>query len=104
VWAERVGKIVGREMLVSFDNSVILLLEEYNLDKEDLSNYRLISHLSFLSKLTERVVKYRLTQLVSERATVDVKTRSKLSNCRTVDNALKIQQLNVYRNTRFNFR
>jgi len=41
--------------------SVIPLLKKYNLDKEDLSNYRPISHLSFLSKLTERVVKDRLT-------------------------------------------
>jgi len=42
--------------------SVIPLLKKYNLDKEDLSNYRPISHLSFLSKLyTERVVKNRLT-------------------------------------------
>jgi len=30
------------------------------LDKDDLGNYRPISHLSFLSKLTERVVKYVL--------------------------------------------
>ena len=42
-------------------SSVIPLLKKYNLDKEDLSNYRPISHLSFLSKLTERVVKQRLT-------------------------------------------
>ena len=42
--------------------SVIPLLEKYNLDREDLSNYWSISHLSFLSKLTERVVKNRLTQ------------------------------------------
>jgi len=32
---------------------------KYNLDKEDLSNYRPISHISFLSKLAERVVKNR---------------------------------------------
>jgi len=43
-------------------SSVILLLKNHCLDKEDLSNYRPISHLSFLSKLTERVVKNRLTQ------------------------------------------
>jgi len=30
-------------------------LTKSNLDKDDLANYRLISHLSFLSKLTERV-------------------------------------------------
>ena len=46
-------------------SSVIPLLKKYNLDKEDLSNYRPISHLSFLSKLTERVVKDRLTQHLS---------------------------------------
>jgi Reverse transcriptase (RNA-dependent DNA polymerase) len=45
--------------------SVIPLLKKYNLDKDDLSNYRPISHLSFLSKLTERVVKNRLTQHLS---------------------------------------
>jgi len=37
------------DQLKSF--SVILLLKKYNLDKEDLSNYRPISHLSLLSKL-----------------------------------------------------
>jgi len=45
--------------------SVSPLLKKYNLDKEDLSNYRPISHLSFLSKLTERVVKNRLTEHLS---------------------------------------
>jgi len=35
-------------------------LKKSNLDREDLSNYRPISHLSFLSKLTERIVKLRL--------------------------------------------
>jgi len=45
--------------------SVIPLLKKYNHDKEDLSNYRPISHLSFLSKLTERVVKNRLTTHLS---------------------------------------
>jgi hypothetical protein len=41
--------------------SVIPLLKKHNLNKEDLSNYRPISHLSFLSKLAERAVKSRLT-------------------------------------------
>jgi len=45
--------------------SVIPLLKKYNLDQEDLSNYRPISHLSLLSKLTERVVKNRLTAHLS---------------------------------------
>ena len=40
-------------------------LKKANLDKEDLSNYRPISHLSFLSKLTEKVVKLRLTDYLS---------------------------------------
>ena len=41
--------------------SVHPLLKKSNLDKENLSNYRPISHLSYLSKLTERLVKNRLT-------------------------------------------
>jgi len=45
--------------------SVIPLLKKYNLDKGDLSNYRPISLLSFLSKLTEWVVKQRLTHHLS---------------------------------------
>jgi hypothetical protein len=35
------------------------------MDKEDLSNYRPITHLSFLSKLAERVVKLCLTEFLS---------------------------------------
>ena len=45
--------------------SVHPLLKKPNCDKDDLSNYRPISHLSFLSKLTERVVKNRLTNFIS---------------------------------------
>jgi hypothetical protein len=41
------------------------MLKKSNLDKEDLSNYRPISHLSFLSKLTERIVKVRLVDHLS---------------------------------------
>ena len=41
-------------------------LKKSNLDKENLANYRPISHLSFLSKLTERVVKSRLTEYLSD--------------------------------------
>jgi Reverse transcriptase (RNA-dependent DNA polymerase) len=37
-----------------------------NSDKNELSNYRPISHLSFLSKLTERAVKSRLTDFLTE--------------------------------------
>jgi len=46
-------------------SSVIPQLKKYNLDKEDLSNYRPISHFPFLSKLAERVVKNRLTHHLS---------------------------------------
>jgi len=45
--------------------SVIPFLKKYNLDKEDLSNYSPISHLSSLSKLTECVVRNRLTSQTS---------------------------------------
>ena len=37
-------------------------LKKPSLDKENLANYRPISHLSYLSKLTERIVKARLTE------------------------------------------
>jgi len=40
-------------------------LKKSNLDKDDLCNYRPIYHLSFLSKLTERVVKLRLADYLS---------------------------------------
>jgi len=45
--------------------SVVHHLKSYNRDKENFSNYRSISHLSFQSKLTERVVKQRLTHHLS---------------------------------------
>jgi hypothetical protein len=45
-----------------FKSSLVLPhLKKHNLDSEELGNYRPISHLSFLSKLAERVVKSRLT-------------------------------------------
>lgn len=40
-------------------------LKKSNLDKENLTNYRPISHLSFLSKLAERCVKLSLTDHLS---------------------------------------
>ena len=46
--------------------SVHPLLKKSNLDKENLSNYRPISHLSYLSKLTERLVKNRLADHLNE--------------------------------------
>ena len=42
------------------------ILKKFNLDKENLSNYRPISHLSYLSTLTERLVKNRLTDHLNE--------------------------------------
>ena len=45
--------------------SVHPLIKKSNLDKETLSNYRPISHLTFLSKLTERIVKSRLMSHLS---------------------------------------
>jgi hypothetical protein len=52
-----------------FKSSLVLPhLKKANLDKEELSNYRPISHLSFLSKLTERIVKTRLTNHLSSNA------------------------------------
>ena len=48
---------------LSFQQSVVSpLLKKPNLDKDNLSNYRPISNLSLLSKLTERIVKSRLTE------------------------------------------
>ena len=52
-----------------FKSSLVLPhLKKANLDREDLANYRPISHLSFLSKLTETVVKSRLSQHLSTNA------------------------------------
>ena len=45
--------------------SVHPLLKKPNCDKDDLCNYRPISDLFFLSKLTERVAKNRLTNIIS---------------------------------------
>jgi hypothetical protein len=45
--------------------SVHPLLKKSNLDRENLSNYRPVSHLSFLSKLTERIVQIRLMHHLS---------------------------------------
>jgi hypothetical protein len=42
------------------------LLKKPSLDKESLANYRLISNLSFMSKLTEKIVKARLSKHLSD--------------------------------------
>jgi len=47
----------------NFKYSIIKpLLKKSNLDKESLSNYRPVSNLSFISKLTEKLVKTQLTE------------------------------------------
>ena len=46
--------------------SVLPKLKKSNLDKENLSNYRPISNLSYISKLTERLVKNRITDYLSQ--------------------------------------
>jgi hypothetical protein len=48
--------------------TVTPLLKKSSLDKESLSNYRPISNLSFLSKLTERAVKDQITDHLSTNA------------------------------------
>src|SRR6218665_66483 len=51
---------------LAFKHSFVTpLLKKANLDKENLSNYRPISNLSFLSKLTERIVLARLNDYLS---------------------------------------
>ena len=48
------------------DVSVHSHLKISNLDDDDVANYRPISHLSFLCQLTERVVKCRLPEYLSD--------------------------------------
>jgi Reverse transcriptase (RNA-dependent DNA polymerase) len=50
----------------SLISSVHPLHKKSNSDKNELSNYRPISHISFLYKFTERVVKSRLTDFLTE--------------------------------------
>ena len=51
---------------LAFKHSLVTpLLKTANLDEENLSNYRPISNLSFLSKLTERIVLARLNDYLS---------------------------------------
>src|SRR5712691_2684804 len=50
----------------SFKHAVISpILKKPNLDKDNLSNYRPVSNLSYLSKLTERVVKTRISNHIN---------------------------------------
>ena len=58
--------IAGSVLMGCLKSSVLPHLKKSNLDKENLTNYCPISHLLFLSKLTERAVKLRLTDFLSE--------------------------------------
>jgi len=51
--------------LLSQKSTVTPVLNKATLDKEELSNYRPISNPSVISKIIERVVKYRLTEHLS---------------------------------------
>ena len=71
-----------------FKSSLVLPhLKKYNLDKEDLANYRPISHLSFLSKLTERVVKIRLTHHLSSNGLLN-SFQSAYTKCHSTESTL----------------
>ena len=49
-----------------FKQSVVTpLLKKLSLDKDTLNNYRPISNLSLISKITERIVKFRLNEYLS---------------------------------------
>jgi len=51
----------------SFKHAVVLpLLKKENMDPTQLSNYRLVSNLSFLSKLLEKAIAERLRQHLKE--------------------------------------
>jgi len=79
------------------------LLKKPTLDKESLSNYRPISNLSFVSKLTERVVLQRLSvhlssnDLFNKHQSAYTKHRSTetvlLSVCNTITNAMSNQRI-----------
>ena len=67
------------------------LIKKPTLDKENLSNYRPISNLSFLSKLTERVVKNRLDQHLAQNSLYNL-YQSAYTKFRSTETAL----LSVY--------
>lgn len=88
----------------SFKHAIVTpLLKKPALDKESLSNYRPISNLAFLSKLTERIVLQRLSvhlssnDLFNRHQSAYTKNRSTetvlLSVCNTITNAMSKQQL-----------
>jgi len=87
----------------AFKHAIVTpLLKKPALDKDSLSNYRPISNLSFLSKLTERIVLQRLSvhlssnDLFNNHQSAYTKHRSTetvlLSVCNTITNAVSKQQ------------
>ena len=88
----------------AFKHAIVTpLLKKPSLDRESLSNYRPISNLSFLSKLTERVVLQRLSahlssnDLFNRHQSAYTKNRSTetvlLSVCNSIINAMSTQRL-----------
>ena len=78
VLAPVITRIVNLSLLSSsfpddFKQAIVTpLLKKPTLDKEELSNYRPISNLSFLSKLTERLIKNRLTSHLSSNSLFNI--------------------------------
>src|SRR6218665_3544777 len=73
---------------LAFKHSLVTpLLKKANLDKENLSNYRPISNLSFLSKLTERIVLARLT-ITSPQTPFSIRTN--LASLNTIPQKLSL--------------
>ena len=88
----------------TFKHAIVTpLIKNPALDKELLSNYRPISNLSFLSKLTERIVLQRLSvhlssnDLFNKHQSAYTKHRSTetvlLSVCNTITNSMSTQRL-----------
>lgn len=88
----------------TFKHAIVTpLLKKPGLDKESLSNYRPISNLSFVSKLTERVVLQRLSvhlasnDLFNKHQSAYTKNRSTetvlLSVCNSITNAMSNQRI-----------
>jgi Reverse transcriptase (RNA-dependent DNA polymerase) len=67
--------------------SVHPYLNKPNWDREYLSNYRPISHLSFLSKLNERIFKLRLTDYLSNKNLLN-SFQSAYIKCHYTENSL----------------
>src|SRR6218665_310623 len=66
--AKIINLLIARSLLATsqwLSSTHSSLLQKPNLDKENLSNYRPISNLSFLSKLTWRIVLSRLNDYLS---------------------------------------